>query len=481
VDTDPRPTALAPTREQSVIPAPTREADTVRPPTVAQATSSPPQKVGVGKETFESTVVKLKSEGRRSAITVAAIGAVIVVVVAAVLLYQNSQTKKELGKTTASLSSQLSQTNSALGEAQNKLANADLSAAEIKGKIGKAIVYLESTFGLADASDKPVMTTSYRDENGNDLFVFMKTQDPKYPYVPLLLTDVSQLPSKATGQPLVSGASGSGFAVSGNGFILTNRHVVNPWVVPLTWPVRGVAFDPATGGLFVDASTHKILVQDYGEGLTQAGWNPTQWQGYQSPAKVRFLKTVLDLPQVKGHILSLQVTLSGNSNPYNATVSRVSDDADVALVQVASPEALSTVEMNDNYETADVGKVWVLGFPGAAVPSFVVKQSQAKYFGEDTTAHLLADPDTAAGQLTRVIRPKNEKGTKPMGKIVVNPAYGDVYELSVPGVGHGNSGGPVTDAQGKVIGILTLGLDQPITLQYAVPIRYGKELISNSG
>jgi serine protease Do len=54
---------------------------------------------------------------------------------------------------------------------------------------------------------------------------------------------------------------------------------------------------------------------------------------------------------------------------------------------------------------------------------------------------------------------------------------GDVIQLATGSTGAGNSGGPVFDSQGRVIGIFFAG-DQANAITYAVPIRYGKEFLA---
>jgi serine protease Do len=56
--------------------------------------------------------------------------------------------------------------------------------------------------------------------------------------------------------------------------------------------------------------------------------------------------------------------------------------------------------------------------------------------------------------------------------------FGDYYQLAINTTGHGNSGGPVFDDHGKVIGIFTAGLATAgAAVSFAVPIKFGLELM----
>jgi serine protease Do len=53
---------------------------------------------------------------------------------------------------------------------------------------------------------------------------------------------------------------------------------------------------------------------------------------------------------------------------------------------------------------------------------------------------------------------------------------GDVYQMNLP-TGAGNSGGPVFDGKGEVIGLFTYGNTENDTVTYAVPIHYARDLM----
>jgi S1-C subfamily serine protease len=57
---------------------------------------------------------------------------------------------------------------------------------------------------------------------------------------------------------------------------------------------------------------------------------------------------------------------------------------------------------------------------------------------------------------------------------------GDTYQMSINSTGAGNSGGPVFNTNGKVIGLFTYGRSfaGDATVTYAVPIRHGRALLN---
>ncbi|HEY2720955.1 MAG TPA: S1C family serine protease, partial [Chitinophagaceae bacterium] len=58
-------------------------------------------------------------------------------------------------------------------------------------------------------------------------------------------------------------------------------------------------------------------------------------------------------------------------------------------------------------------------------------------------------------------------------------SFGDSYQLTVNATGPGNSGGPMFDDEGNVIGLFYAGSSDPTRglISFAVPIKYGLELM----
>ncbi|HNJ96414.1 MAG TPA: trypsin-like serine protease, partial [Ferruginibacter sp.] len=57
--------------------------------------------------------------------------------------------------------------------------------------------------------------------------------------------------------------------------------------------------------------------------------------------------------------------------------------------------------------------------------------------------------------------------------------FGDSYQLTINATGAGNSGGPMFDDEGNVIGIYYAGKSDArgTQISFAIPIKYGMELM----
>jgi serine protease Do len=143
---------------------------------------------------------------------------------------------------------------------------------------------------------------------------------------------------------------------------------------------------------------------------------------------------------------------------------------------VSLPEAAPKVELNDNYDTAQAGDpVTVMGYPGVTPPVFGVVKSNDP-FNSGTQAAEIPNPTVTSCNIGTILR-----GQDAGGKSVIS-YMGDAYQLTTNSTGSGNSGGPVFDDKGRVVGIFFASRRAAnAAVTYAIPIRYGKELMSISG
>jgi S1-C subfamily serine protease len=167
----------------------------------------------------------------------------------------------------------------------------------------------------------------------------------------------------------------------------------------------------------------------------------------------------------------MDVTFARNRVRIPAKLARVSDQIDVAMAKIDIPRALRKVELNDNYTSITPGEaIAILGYP-AASPVVVGAIESKDVFNRAAETKVIPDPTLSVGNIGRVIRAQAgmSEGTY--------STFGDVYQLTVNSTGPGNSGGPVFDDKGRVIGIFTSGTRGDVMITFAVPIRYGMELM----
>ncbi len=263
--------------------------------------------------------------------------------------------------------------------------------------------------------------------------------------------------------------SGSGFVVDSAGFLLTNKHVAAGWKVEY-------GFQPyeATGVLFTLDSSLKVSNVSEFDPTSSAvlrRWIPDNG-GIVFDDKAPVPLNASD-HLFEGRNEMLDIRFPGQRVSYAARLIRASTDADVAEIRIDSIDNLTAVELEKEDGVRVGERVTVMGYPGISEQKVatIVTHEVGR---EQEHQELIPEPTVTDGLIAKL----GTGGSKENG-VTTAGTMGDVYQLTVLATGHGNSGGPVFNAAGKVIGLFTYSVtrgDERVT--FAVPIHYGRDLLN---
>ena len=409
----------------------------------------------IGRKTVERLIDQAETHSRKKLINIGAGLIAVILAVSGYFIYKSDQEKAEIQETLDA--TQLSQKR----KLAELMANKALSSADIFKKYGNSTVFIEASWKLIDIPtgkqffQRAICVSKHKGK--------CQEKRPAYRFVNGAVEPDLTLEA---GYPVGGEFAGSGFVVNENGYILTNRHVAAGWqtqnrhfelpgALKICQNEGCEKYDLVT---LPDDPNNKYVI-------SLNNWIPSK-SIYKS----------LHGKSVEGRNDYLDVTFPKTGLRIPAHLVRVSDSADVALIKIDTPQRLESVDMSANDLVSAGETITVMGYPGVS-PDIAVKMDSKDPLNREGEWRQIPDPTVTGGNIGKVI-----EGSAKTVSDSVNGYFsemGDVYQLTVNATGNGNSGGPVFNDKGHVIGIFSYGkTDQSGTdISFAVPIKHGQEIM----
>ncbi len=423
-------------------------------------------KPSIGRNTLMFELSKQKAQTNRTWMYVLAGVLGLVAIGGGGLVYQNHLTATKAQEDAAAKVAE------ARNEAASKIATATsalkaqmgMSAEDIARKYGNATVLIRTHWRLYDSKSGKPLYHRYLTRDKKRFPVYVKFKDRVFRW---LTTDDENQSNVPIGTPPGMDTKGSGFVINEQGYIMTNKHVVYPWATGYS---DKESLDDDVGLLYTYNTSEPPVPFHPSANRDLRDWKPGEDEGIVFKADK---PVAIDdqFHSFEGRNDKLEVYFPGNPLSSAAKLVRPSAQADVAEIKVDTQQPLSYVTMADDDDVRVGEKVFVLGYPGFSSKTIAIIQSAEMGRIGQSQRQVLPEPTVTDGLVSQ-----KSGGVQQQGQITTVGAMGETYQLTVP-TSSGNSGGPVFNASGKVVGLFTYGLAGHETTTYAVPIHFARDLM----